>query len=147
MTKNILALVDFSSVTEQIVSKAGELAALYDAKCWLVHIAAPDPDFIGYAVGPQHERDHRADVLKEEHRKLQEYKTGLINKGIKCDGLLIQGDLPRTVIEESDKLNADLIVLGSHGRSMLYEILVGSVCEYMLKHSEVPLVVVPSIRG
>ena len=143
MTKNILALVDFSPVSESVVSKAGELAMQYDAKCWIVHIAAPDPDFIGYAVGPQHERDHRAEVLWEEHRTLQAWKTGLENKAVKCDALLIQGDLPHAVIEEANKLNADLIVLGSHGRSMLYEILVGSTTEYLLKHSKVPLVVMP----
>ncbi|MDX1408252.1 MAG: universal stress protein [Saprospiraceae bacterium] len=144
MTKNILALIDFSDVTQRLVDKAGELAGLYDAKCWLVHITAPEPDFIGYDVGPQHERDHRAEELKEEHRQLQALKTALETRGVICDALLIQGDLPHTVLEEAGKLHADLIVLGSHGRSMLYELLVGSVCEYLLKHSKVPLVVVPS---
>ncbi|MDX1477686.1 MAG: universal stress protein [Saprospiraceae bacterium] len=144
MTRNILALVDFSDVTPRLVDKAGELAALYRAKCWLIHVTAPDPDFIGYGVGPQHERDHRAEELREEHRQLQVLKQDLEAKGVTCDALLIQGDLPHTVMEEADKLKADLIVLGSHGRSMLYELLVGSVCEYLLKHSTVPLIVVPS---
>ena len=143
MTKNILALIDFSSVSDRVVHKAGELALMYDAKCWLVHIAAPDPEFIGYDVGPQHERDHRANVLKKEHHKLREYKETLEAKSVRCDALLFQGDLPQAIMEEAEKLNADMIVLGSHGRSRLYEILVGSVCEYLLKHATVPLIVLP----
>lgn len=144
MTKNILALVDFSSVSGPVVERAGDLALKYGAKCWIVHIAAPDPDFVGYDVGPQHERDHRAEQLREEHRQLQEYKSSLEAKGVTCEALLIQGPLPQAVMDEAQKLEADLIVVGSHGRSMLYELLVGSVCEYLLKNSKVPLLVVPS---
>lgn len=143
MAKNILALVDFSEISEKVVAKAGELASLYDAKCWIVHIAAPDPDFVGYSVGPQHERDHRADILKEEHAKLQDYKNEMEEKGITCDALLIQGDLPKTTIDEANKLEADLIIIGSHGRSQLYELLVGSVAEYLLRNSDVPVLVMP----
>lgn len=144
MISNILALADFSSVSNAVVDKAGELALKYGAKCWIVHVAAPDPDFVGFDVGPQHERDHRAEQLREEHRQLQDHKADLESKGVTCEALLIQGPLPQTVTEEADKLKADLIVVGSHGRSMLYELLVGSVCEYLLKHSKVPLLVVPS---
>ncbi len=144
MTKNILGLIDFSSVSEDIVSKVGELATVYDAKCWLVHIARPDPEFIGYDVGPKYIREARAEHLWDEHHKLDEYKTRLISSGVNCEVLLIQGELIETIHYEVEKLSIDLIVLGSHGRSMLYELLVGSVCENLLKHATVPLFILPS---
>ncbi len=144
MKKNILALLDFSQVTDDVVSNAGDLASYYDAKCWLMHVASPDPDFVGYDVGPQYIRDSRASVLKEEHQKLNGYKAALEQRGITCEALLVMGPLYKTVEQEISKLQADIVVLGSHGRSMFYELVVGSVCEYLLKHAAVPLMIIPS---
>ena len=47
MAKHILALIDFSKISDGVVARAGELARFYNAKCWLIHIAAPDPEFVG----------------------------------------------------------------------------------------------------
>ena len=49
----------------------------FGSKIWLVHIAAPDPDFVGYEVGPQYIRDHRADELKKEHKLVKKYADEL----------------------------------------------------------------------
>ena len=144
MVKNILGLIDFSSVSEDVVSKAAELSKVYEAKCWLVHVARPDPEFIGYDVGPKYIRDARAEHLLDEHHKLDEYKSRLTSEGVNCEALLIQGEIMDTIHQEVDKLAIDLIVLGSHGRSMLYELMVGSVCENLLKNSKVPLYIVPA---
>jgi nucleotide-binding universal stress UspA family protein len=144
-TKNILALIDFSIICEQIVDRAGELAAFYNAKCWLIHVAAPDPEFVGFDVGPQYIRDHRADQLQEEHRQLDGFKERLAETGVDCEALLIQGQINPTILGEIEKLNIDLVVLGSHGHSKLYDLLVGSVCEYTLRHATVPLMIIPSL--
>ena len=144
MAKNILGLIDFSSVSDDIVDKAAELSRVYDAKCWLVHVARPDPEFIGYDVGPKYIRDARAEHLFDEHHKLDEFKTKLVSAGVNCEALLIQGEIMDTIHGEVEKLDIDLIVLGSHGRSMLYELMVGSVCENLLKKSKVPLYIVPA---
>ena len=144
MTKNILALIDFSSICGSVVARAGDLSKFYDAKCWLMHVAAPDPDFVGYEVGPQYIRDSRADELKEEHTKLEEYKEELILQGIDCEMLLIQGQINTTILGEIEKLSIDLVVLGSHGHNKLYDLMIGSVCEYTLRHATVPLVIIPS---
>jgi nucleotide-binding universal stress UspA family protein len=144
MTKNILGLIDFSSVSEDVVAKSAELSKVYGAKCWLIHVASPNPDFMGYEVGPEYIRESRAEHLMEEHKKLDEYKSKLISEGINCEALLIQGEIIETVHQEIEKLDIDLIVLGSHGRSVLYELLVGSVCENLLKHARVPMVIMPA---
>jgi nucleotide-binding universal stress UspA family protein len=146
MAKNILALVDFSELSNLVVEQAGELTKLYNAKCWLIHVAAPDPDFVGYEAGPQYIRDDRAETLREEHQKLTEFKKQLTDQGINCEKLLVQGQINTTIMSEIKKLGIDMVVMGSHGRSRLYDLLVGSVCEYMLRHSPAPLVVIPRIN-
>jgi nucleotide-binding universal stress UspA family protein len=143
MTNNILALIDFSKSSDKVVERAGELAAFYGAKCWLIHIAMPDPEFVGYDVGPKYVRDHRAGVLKEEHKQLHTYKTKLEGMGVNAEALLIQGAINSTIKHEVKKLEIDMIILGTHGRSRMYNLVVGSVCEYLLRHSPVPLVVIP----
>lgn len=143
-TKNILALVDFSELSDTIVERAAELARLYRAKCWLLHVASPDPDFVGYEAGPQYIRDDRAEMLREERQKLSEYEDLLTKQGIECEALLVQGSINSTIMEEINNLEIDLVVVGSHGRSMLYELMVGSVCEYLLKNAKVPLVIIPA---
>jgi len=144
MTKNILALLDFSEITAEVVARAGELAGFYNAKCWLIHVAAPDPDFVGYDVGPKYIRDDRADVLRQEHRQLQEYKSMMEQKGVDCEALLVQGNIHATIESEIEKLDMDMVVMGSHGHSRLHELLVGSVCEHMLRKSKVPMMVIPA---
>lgn len=146
MTKNILALIDFSELTDQVVERAGELADLYNAKCWLMHVAAPDPDFVGFEAGPQSVRDDRAKTLHEEHQKLNGYKKQLTGKDINCEYILVEGQINTTIMSKIKKLGIDIVILGSHGRSRLYDLLVGSVCEYMLRHSEIPLVIIPGKR-
>lgn len=146
MAKNILTLVDFSPICESVVEKAKELAKFYDAKCWLIHVAAPHPDFVGYGVGPQYIRDSRAEELKEEHTKLEVYMEQIEKEGVDCEMLLIQGETNTVIESEIKKLAIDMVVLGSHGHSKLYDLMVGSVCEYTLRHATVPLVIIPRMK-
>lgn len=69
--ENILAAIDFSEISGTVIDKAAEIAQCCDSKLWLIHIAAPEPDFVGYDTGPQSKRDWRAKTLREEHRYLQ----------------------------------------------------------------------------
>lgn len=73
--KNILVTIDFDVKTTLLIDNAYKLANAFGSKVWLVHIAAPDPDFVGYEIGPQYIRDNRAYELREEHRQLQNFSN------------------------------------------------------------------------
>jgi len=141
--KNILVTIDFDLKTSILIDKAYELAKAFDSKIWLVHIAAPDPDFVGYQVGPQYIRDSRAHELREEHRQLQEYTKELTKKNIDAEGLLIQGATIEMIILESQKLNIDLIIAGHHKHNFLYKAFVGSVTREIIELSKIPILIVP----
>ena len=142
--KNILVAIDFSPVTLQAIAKAAEIACSFSCKLWLIHVAAPEPEFVGYDTGPPSKRDWRAKTLREEHRELQNQAAELRNSGIDVTPLLIQGSTVETIIQEARKLEADLIVLGSHGRSSLYKTLVGSVSEGVIRQASCPILLVPT---
>jgi len=141
--KNILVSIDFDIKTTLLIDKAFELAKAFDSKIWLVHIAAPEPDFVGYQVGPQYIRDSRAHELREEHRQLQEFTKELTKKNIDAEGLLIQGATINMIILESKKLNIDLIIIGHHKHNFLYKAFVASVTREIIELSKIPILIVP----
>ncbi|MCB0792827.1 MAG: universal stress protein [Flavobacteriales bacterium] len=144
--KNILAPIDLSAVSMSVIESAGLLAKALDAKLWIVHVAAPDPDFVGFSAGPRYVRTHRADILRHEHTEVQAMAERSRQQGVDAEGLLVQGPTTETILGESIHLKADLIVMGSHGHGALFKALVGSVCEQVLSGSKVPVMIIPA-RG
>ncbi len=142
--KNILIPIDLSSVTNSTVEVAAHFAQGFGAKIWLVHVAAPDPDFVGFGTGPRYVRDQRADELKKEHAQIQSIAEGLRSKGISAEALLVQGPTSATIIDEAGRLEADLIVMGSHGHGAIYKAFVGSVSQQVLGDSTVPVLIIPA---
>ena len=142
--KNILAAIDFSDISPLVIDKAAEISQCFASKLWLIHVAAPDPDFIGYSTGPQGERDWRAKTLRKEHRYLQDRALELDRQKIDVTPLLIQGATVKTIIQESLKLKADMIVIGSHGNNTIYKALVGSVSEGVIQQASCPVLLIPA---
>jgi nucleotide-binding universal stress UspA family protein len=139
----ILVALDLSEHSDAVLAVAAELARKMEARLTLVHIAAGDPDFVGFEVGPQSVRDARANELHQEHRKLQAWADQQRSAGIDTRALLVQGPTVEGIIGEAKKLNADLIVLGSHSRSRVSELVLGSVSHAVLKTSTLPVLIVP----
>ena len=142
--QNILVAVDFSNVTDNLLRQSGALAKAFSAKLWLIHVAAPDPDFVGYEAGPQTVRDQVAARLQTEHRQLQAQADALRAQRIEATPLLVQGQTVQTILSEAQRLNANLIVVGSHGHGALYRALVGTVAEGVLRKAPCPVLIVPS---
>lgn len=143
----ILVAIDFSPITDQVVQKTSEIAVKTSAKVWITHVVAPDPDFIGYEVGPQTERDFIARKFHEKHIALQELAKKMKNKGVKVTPLLLQGPTSKTILEEADDINADMVIIGSHGHGMMYNIFIGSIGKEILKQSTRPVMIVPVKNG
>lgn len=141
--KNILVPIDFSDASKDALAVASTWSGPWRAKLWLVHVAAPDPDFVGFRTGPMYIREHRADMLRKEHADLQHMAQELKEQGLDAEALLIQGPTTETLLAEIDKLDIDLVVMGSHGRGGLYKAFVGSVSEQLLHESDVPVLIVP----
>ncbi len=141
--KNILVAIDFTDTVGNLLTYAESLAEKYQAKVWLVHVAEPHPDFVGYEPGPQYIRDIKAEELKEEHRNLQSICDAFLSKNIESEALLIQGSTVQVIIEEVKKLQADLLIVGSHKHGFLYNLLAESVSLELLKKAEIPFLAIP----
>ena len=141
--KNILVSIDFNNHERSLIDKAIEIAKAFDSKIWLLHVAAPEPEFIGFGVGPQYIRDSRADELRKEHRLLSDYTDLIRLENQECEGLLINGATIEMILEEAQKLAIDLIIIGHHDHNFLYKAFFGSVATGVIKKSNIPVLIVP----
>jgi nucleotide-binding universal stress UspA family protein len=141
--KTILAPIDFSDVTGAVVQSAAGIAKAFQASLYLLHVAPPDPDFIGYEPGPQTVRDSVAQKFRKEHHQLQELEADIRSKGLDIHALLVQGATAEKILQEAKRLQAEMIVIGSHGHGALQKLLVGSVAEGILRKAPCPVLIVP----
>jgi len=142
----LLVGVDLSSGTERIVESALAVAQGLAAKVWLLHVGEPEPDFVGLDVGPQYERDALSEKLHKEHREIQDIATRFRDAGLDATALLVQGPTSETILNEVSKLDADMLIVGSHGKGAVHKLLVGSVSEGVLRKAAIPVLVIPT-RG
>lgn len=139
----VLVPVDFSEATDAVIAWAAGLAEALGGRLWLLHVAAPDPDFVGFEAGPDVVRDQRASELREEHRDLQGRAEVLRARGLDATALLVEGPTVEKILDEAERLGADLVVMGSHGRGALTRALLGSVSEGVLRGARCPVTILP----
>jgi len=141
--KTVLALIDFSDITDRVLAAAAEQARFRQARLYIVHVAPPEADYIGFEPD-LHNRDTTADRLRDLHRRVQQHADQLEADDLPVTPLLIQGPVPDKALDEAADLDADLIVVGSHGHSALYDMVVGSVTHAILHRTTRPVLVIPA---
>lgn len=140
----LLVPIDFSDVTPNVLDTARTLALALKSRVVLLHIAEPEPDFVGFEPGPVSVRTSVAKEFHTQHKQLDEAKHGLTAAGLDVTALHIQGSTVEKILHESVQQGADIIILGSHGHGALYKLLTGSVAAGVLKASKCPVLVVPA---
>ncbi|WP_300437711.1 universal stress protein [Christiangramia sp.] len=141
--KNIMVAVDFNDSIGELMVYADSLAQKFQSKVWVLHVAEPEPDFVGYEPGPQYIRDVKAEEYREEHRNLQEICKNFLSEDIKAEALLIQGSTVETVMNEAKKLHIELLIVGTHKHSFLHNLLQESVSMELIKKAEIPMLTIP----
>jgi nucleotide-binding universal stress UspA family protein len=144
--RTVLACVDLSVSSEVVLGCACELARPA-GQLVLLHVAAPDPEFVGYDIGPQSVRDEVASGLRTEHRQLQALAASIADRGLAVMPLMVQGVVVERILEHAARLQADFIVVAAKGRSVVAELIAGSTVHALLRAATVPVVVVPGARG
>lgn len=139
----LLVAVDFSDPTDRILHVARRLAASLDASVLVVHAAEPEPDFVGYEAGPEVVRGQVAKELHEDHQRLQECTDQLREAGVNAKAIMVRGPTVASLLAMAEKQDVDLIVVGSHGRGMVAEMLLGSVSQGLIRAARWPVTVVP----
>jgi nucleotide-binding universal stress UspA family protein len=143
----ILVPLDLGPTTAPVLAAVRRIAARDDAQVFLLHVAEPDPAFVGYEAGSEGVRDQVAHEYRAQHRELQAHAEALRAGGIAATALLIRGPTAMTILREAQRLPADLLVMATHGRGAMFDLLVGSVSHAVLRGTSVPLLLVPVRAG
>ncbi len=136
---NILFPTDFSAFSEAALPYAEALARRYEATLYPAHVVPPEP-YHGLPMEPfPVTLDYAWRSAEESLAKLAESKQ--LN-GIRHQILLKQGPLWDVIANMTDKYRVDLIVLGTHGRTGLSRLAMGSVAEEIYRRAFCPVLCV-----
>jgi nucleotide-binding universal stress UspA family protein len=144
MIKKILVPVDFSEHSEYALEVASQIAKQKNAELIVVHmlgiseviISHDDPIEIREAIY----------YLKLAKKRFSEFLVKDYLKGLKVTDMVHNYRVFREINDVALKVDADLIVMGSHGSSGLSEVFVGSNTEKVVRSSEVPVLVIKKRR-
>jgi nucleotide-binding universal stress UspA family protein len=140
---NIILPVDFGESTEKLINGAVKFAKESGGNICLIHVAPSD---IGFAIGDmgfQYFPEVEQNEIKGELLRLNSIEQRVIKLGVNCEHILKQGIAGDTILDYAKEKNAGYIVLGSHGRSGIYDVFVGSLTKEITRRSNIPVLVIP----
>jgi universal stress protein A len=141
----ILAAIDFSAASKQVVAVAAQLAQATRARLVLLHVVPP-PIGTDSDLGPQAAAEYLAAASSTAAKNLTALQTTLQAKGVAIVTRHLLGHPGQSIVEQAAALEADYVVLGSHGHGAFYELIVGSTATRVLKQARCPVVVVPPTK-
>jgi nucleotide-binding universal stress UspA family protein len=152
MNKVLIAL-DYGPTAQKVAESGFSMAKAMNAEVLLLHVISdpvyysasgysPIMGFVGYIdMGPL-ELDS-ADILKKvSYEFLEKSKHHLGDKAIQT--MVTEGDFADSILKCAKETDADCIVMGSHSRQWLENIVMGSVTEEVLHHTSIPLIIIPT---
>jgi nucleotide-binding universal stress UspA family protein len=139
--RRMLCPVDFSEASENALDFAVDLASKFGAEIHLVHVyqlpvyALPDGAVM---AGPE----FTTRVTTELEKGLSALARR--REGAKMATHLVEGIPYREVVRMADEIGADMIVMGTHGRTGIRHLLLGSVAERVVRSAKIPVITVPT---
>jgi len=135
--RRVLAAVDVSYAAAATVAEAIRFAELWGAELRVIHVVEPLPLIAALPIAMDQEAYYR---LSEE--QFTDVVSGL-TEGTNTSLVVRRGAADRCVAEEVEDWNANLLVVGSHGKGWVDRLLVGSTTERLLNHLPTSTLVVP----
>ncbi len=151
--KKVLIALDYDPTAQKVAEAGFELAKSMKADITLLHVISdpvyysaveysPVMGFTGYMEMGQLQ-SVTTEKLKDASKKyLEKIKSHLDDDNIEVR--VEEGDYADSILRAAKHIKADLIVLGTHSRKWLENILMGSVAEKVLHHSRIPLYIIPT---
>lgn len=141
--KRIVVGMDFSRSADAAMAQAFSLAARFDVPVDLVHVLEPGALTAPATLGAMALGDGKA-IFEGIDRELTSRAQQAAAAGVICQTESLQGSPSRELVRHAEKTGADLIVVGTHGRTGLPHILLGSVAQKVVQRASCSVLVVPT---
>ncbi len=141
--QHILVPIDGSETALAVVKHAADLAKTYNAKVTVVQVMTLDPYIAAeyLATGHTNQMIDRARNFIQDN--INTAKEKFAAEGVEVETHLLEGEnIYRTIASAATELNADLVVICSHGRSGIKKLILGSVAQSLIAELDVPVLVV-----
>ncbi len=143
--KKVLFCTDFSENADYAFDYAFDIAKRDEGLLYILHILPENP-YKSYAelmiTGEDLEKLQKA-IDEDLDNKFREHYVKKIEDGIKFEIVTISGREDEEIIKFAKKENADIIVMGTHGRTGIEHVFFGSVAEKVLRQSPFPVFIIP----
>jgi nucleotide-binding universal stress UspA family protein len=146
MWKTILVPHDFSSCANHAAALARDVAKVHGARLILLHVAELPPMLGANATvvpdeggAPINVRDY---AMRSSEAHLEDLANRLRVDGVDVSTVATIGNVASEVDDAVKREGVDLIVIGTHGRTGLAHVVLGSVTEKIVRHSSVPVLTV-----
>ncbi len=141
--KTVLAPIDFSPGTRSVVAEAVALAREFSARLVLFHVVRPVPLLPATFGLPQSGAELPAATVDAAVRKMHRLQRELLAKSVTAHTVHVVGEPAVEIVAEAERLEADFIVLGRRGHTALYDLVIGSTVQGVLRYAPCPVVMVP----
>lgn len=143
MFKQILVPVDGSSTAQLAIGKAVAIAQAFTSAVTLIYVIDPYA-FTGVGADFSYgQSEYLSAATKEAHEAISSARQVFESRGITVSGSVVEGhSIYQAILDTAESLNADLVVMGSHGRRGLEKLVLGSVTAQVLSHAHVSVLVV-----
>lgn len=140
--KNILVPTDFSDQAEMALKVAAQLARKFDSEIYLLHMLELPLQLIDPINGSSHNLPEAIFFMKLAHQRFSNIMKEPYLKDIKVHETVEFHRAFDGIMEIGKEKKCDLIVMGSHGASGFHEMFIGSNTEKVVRHSEIPVLVI-----
>ena len=143
--KSILVPIDFSACSKGAFESAVAWGKHFGATVHVLHayhippVVLPDG---GFAIS----QELSAKIAAASQTALRAYLAQVASAGVTLKAHVHQTEPAASILEVASEVDADLIVMGTHGRSGMSRALLGSVAEKILRSSPVPVLIVPGLH-
>ena len=142
--QHILVPVDDSPISYAAIEHAEKIAQAFGSEITVMCVLSVDPlrsvDF--YKVAPAITQ-YVLEAEQNAQARLADIQQTFLNHGIKINTCIVRSVPPATgILNVADEIHADMIIMGSHGRTGLKKLFLGSVAQEVLGSSHIPVLIV-----
>jgi nucleotide-binding universal stress UspA family protein len=144
--RRILHATDYSKASERALQEAVDFAKQNNAEMLLVHVIQPVVPYVaGEDIGAAELYVKLEESTKQEaQRSMNKLMQRLERLGVKAKSLLLRGIPADQIVKAARNRKADIIVIGTHGRTGLSKLFMGSVASRVISTARCPVL---TVRG
>ena len=140
--RKILVPIDFSKTSEYAAKMAAKIAKKTGGSITLIHLIELPSEVVDIDYGSRFSIPESMLYLRKIKEKILKFKNNFFTEDMKVDYFIKLNNPFDGIRKYADKIDADLIIMGSKGHSKFEEIIIGSNTEKIVRSSKIPVIVV-----